>query len=111
MQSFLIYGCAYPCATALTAGAPRYPNCAAHQFGPPKGRVGQPTGQRISSPRLTANDKVGIFAIYPTGIPIAVIGSVSGQDPYRTGDNAWFKTRIGYYVWCNTVGHNISALP
>lgn len=74
-----------------------------------------PVNRYVTAPtatvRLAPNDKAGIFAVYPTGTPIAVIGYVSGQDPYRTGDNAWFKTRSGYYVWCNTVSNNISGLP
>lgn len=61
--------------------------------------------------RVAPNDKAGIFAVFPKGTPIAVIGHVAAQDPYRTGDNAWFKTKSGYYVWANAVGNDLSGTP
>lgn len=43
--------------------------------------------------------------------PLAVKGYVSGQDPYGTGDNAWYVTKSGYYVWANAASNDISGLP
>ena len=52
---------------------------------------------------------------YPDGIAkgakLAVIGYVAGEDPYGTGDDAWYKTVSGYYVWANAAENNIAGLP
>lgn len=51
---------------------------------------------------------------YPEGIAqgaeLAVIGYVAGQDPYGTGDDAWYKTPRGYYVWANAAGNSLAGL-
>jgi hypothetical protein len=54
---------------------------------------------------------------YPHGIArgatIAAIGYVAGEDPFpRDGklDDAWIKTRSGYYIWANNVGNNLAGL-
>lgn len=51
---------------------------------------------------------------YPDGLAagavIAVMGYVAGQH-VKPGDNAWYKTRSGFYVWANNAGNDISGLP
>jgi hypothetical protein len=51
---------------------------------------------------------------YPEGIAkgatLAVVGYVAGQDPYGKGDNAWYKTPRGYYVWANAAGNSLAGL-
>ena len=51
---------------------------------------------------------------YPEGLKagatLAVAGYVSGQDPYGTGDDAWYRTKSGYYVWANAAGNNLEGL-
>lgn len=51
---------------------------------------------------------------FPEGIakgsPLAVVGYVKGEDPYNTGDDAWYKTKSGYYVWANGAGDDLSGL-
>jgi hypothetical protein len=51
---------------------------------------------------------------YPEGIaqgaPLAVRGYVQGQDPYGTGDDAWYVTQSGYYVWANAAGNDLAGL-
>lgn len=52
---------------------------------------------------------------FPEGIAkgsnLAVAGYVKGEDPYGTGDTAWYKTKSGFYVWANSAGNNITDLP
>lgn len=45
------------------------------------------------------------------GAPLAVKAYVKGQDPYGTGDDAWYVTKSGYYVWANAASNNIAGLP
>lgn len=51
---------------------------------------------------------------YPEGIAqgstLAVVGYVAGEDPYGTGDDAWYKTPRGYYVWANAAGNDLAGL-
>jgi hypothetical protein len=51
---------------------------------------------------------------FPEGIAkganLALVGYVKGEDPYGKGDNAWYKTKSGYYVWANSAGDNIAGL-
>lgn len=44
------------------------------------------------------------------GAPLAILGYVKGQDPYKTGDDAWLVTEGNFYVWANTVGNSIAGL-
>ena len=52
---------------------------------------------------------------YPDGIgkgaALSVVGYVKGEDPYGKGDDAWYKTASGFYVWANAAGNDISGLP
>lgn len=50
------------------------------------------------------------FASYPKGTPLAIKGYVGGQDPYGTGDTAWYVTGSGHYVWANAAENNVSGL-
>ena len=52
-----------------------------------------------------------VAATVAYGAPLAVVGYVGGEDPYGTGDNAWYKTKSGYYVWANAASNNVSGLP
>lgn len=51
---------------------------------------------------------------YPDGIAqgatLAVVGYVAGEDPYNSGDDAWYKTKSGYFVWANAAGNDLSGL-
>lgn len=53
---------------------------------------------------------------YPEGIAygstIVVVGYVKGEDPYDDGvvDDAWYKTRSGFYIWANAAGNDINGL-
>lgn len=51
---------------------------------------------------------------YPEGLAkgavLAVVGYVKGQDVNGNGDNAWLKTKSGFYVWANNAGNNIDGL-
>lgn len=53
---------------------------------------------------------------YPEGIAqgstLAVVGYVTGQDPYDDGrtDDAWYKTPRGYYVWANAAEDDLTGL-
>lgn len=51
---------------------------------------------------------------YPEGIAkgsaLSVVGYVKGEDPYGTGDDAWYKTVSGYFVWANAAGNDIGGL-
>lgn len=44
------------------------------------------------------------------GETLAVRGYVAGEDPYETGDNAWYMTKSGFYVWANAAGNDLSGL-
>ncbi|UJQ86849.1 tail length tape measure protein [Arthrobacter phage Reedo] len=51
---------------------------------------------------------------YPDGLAlgatIAVVGYVKGQDVTGKRDDAWFKTKSGYYVWANAAGNSLAGL-
>lgn len=83
--------------------------------GPIQPPLATPVNRIVTNPqaivRTAPNNKAGIYAVYPKGTPIAVIGYVAGQDPYRTGDNAWYKTKSGFYLWANAAQNNITGLP
>jgi N-acetylmuramoyl-L-alanine amidase CwlA len=60
-----------------------------------------------TSPRSNAPVAVEVAG----GAQLAVVAYVAGQDPYGTGDNAWYVTKSGYYVWANAASNNIVGLP
>jgi hypothetical protein len=58
-----------------------------------------------------------IAAAYPDGIAqgaqVAAIGYVSGEDPYPNDgvrDDAWIKTKSGFYIWANNLGNSLAGL-
>lgn len=69
---------------------------------------------KVAMVRTAPYDSAPTAPGYPEGIAkgatIAVVGYVKGEDPYKTGDNAWYKTKSGYYVWANAAGNNIAGL-
>lgn len=80
----------------------------------PKYTPNAPVNRIVTNP--VAYARIGPYMNAPVavtvnyGAPLAVIGYVAGQDPYGTGDNAWYKTKSGYYVWANAASNNISGL-
>lgn len=72
--------------------------------------VTNPVAYVRTAPRANAPLAPG----YPSGLSkgsvIAVKGYVSGQDPYGTGDNAWYVTKSGYYVWANAAQNTLAGL-
>lgn len=84
---------------------------------PPAGKLLKVTADVANvrtSPAVRPNN---IAAAYPQGIArgatIAAVGYVAGEDPFpRDGrlDNAWIKTKSGYYIWANNVGNNLAGL-
>ncbi|WGH21201.1 endolysin [Arthrobacter phage ObiToo] len=44
------------------------------------------------------------------GAVLAVVGYVKGQDVTGKGDNAWYKTKSGFYVWANAAGNSLAGL-
>lgn len=61
--------------------------------------------------RTAPTTRASIFNTFLRGTPIAVVGYVAGEDPYGTGEDLWYQTISGYYVWIKTVSDNISGLP
>lgn len=51
---------------------------------------------------------------YPNGIArgatISVVGHVAGEE-VTPGNNAWFKTKSGYFVWATGAGDDLSGIP
>lgn len=72
--------------------------------------VTAPVAYVRTAPRSTASTAPG----YPNGIAkgatLAIVGYVAGEDPYKTGDDAWLKTKSGFYVWANNAGNSLSGL-
>ena len=67
-----------------------------------------------TSPRVEAGN---VAKAYPNGIAkgakVAAVGYVKGQDPYPNDgvqDDAWIKTKSGYFIWANGVGNDLSGL-
>ena len=67
-----------------------------------------------TTPYVQSNN---IAPAYPNGIAkgaqVACVGYVAGQDPYPNDgvlDNAWVKTKSGYYIWANGMGNDLSGL-
>ncbi|SDT42446.1 N-acetylmuramoyl-L-alanine amidase [Pseudarthrobacter equi] len=52
---------------------------------------------------------------YPEGIAkgatLSIRGFVAGQDPYNNGNDAWYVTRSGFFVWANAAGNSLAGLP
>lgn len=73
-------------------------------------RVTNPVAWVRTAPRSNAPLAPG----YPNGLTkgtnIAVKGFVVGQDPYGTGDNAWYLTKSGFYVWANAAENTLAGL-
>lgn len=63
--------------------------------------------------RLAPRTSAPLAPGYPDGLSlgakIAVVGYVKGQ-AVTPGNDAWYKTKSGYYVWANVAGNNISGL-
>lgn len=67
-----------------------------------------------TSPRVEPGN---VAAAYPNGIAkgakVAAVGYVQGQDPYPNDgiqDDAWIKTKSGFYIWANGLGNNLAGL-
>ncbi|USL85105.1 endolysin [Arthrobacter phage SWEP2] len=56
----------------------------------------------------------GLAPGYPEGLAkgatIVVVGYVKGQDVSGQRDDAWYKTKSGFYVWANNAGNDIGGL-
>jgi hypothetical protein len=65
--------------------------------------------------RTAPNTSAPLAPSYPDGIAngatLSVVGYVQGQDVNGNGDDAWYKTISGYYVWANNAQNDISNLP
>lgn len=69
--------------------------------------VTNPVAYARTAPRSDAPVAVEVAK----GAQLAVKAYVAGQDPYNNGNNAWYVTKSGYYVWANAASNNISDLP
>jgi hypothetical protein len=82
-----------------------------------------PTAPRLQNRTITANgtkvrtgpgtgyaEAPGYAGGLPAGTVIAVQGYVAGQ-AVTPGNDAWFKTKSGYYVWANLAGNSLAGLP
>lgn len=71
--------------------------------------------QNVAFVRRSPNSHAAVSPRFPTGISkgstLAVKGYVAGNDPYGTGDNAWYVTIGNEYVWANAAENNIKGLP
>jgi hypothetical protein len=77
-------------------------------------KVTAPVARVRTSPAVRSNN---IAPGYPDGIAkgatIAAVGYVRGEDPFpndRSTDDAWIKTKSGYYIWANNVGNSLAGL-
>jgi hypothetical protein len=77
-------------------------------------KVTAPVARVRTSPAVRSNN---IAPGYPDGIAqgatIAAVGYVAGEDPFpndNSTDNAWIKTKSGYYIWANNVGNSLAGL-
>jgi hypothetical protein len=64
-----------------------------------------------TEPRVGNNIAPGYAGGLAKGAPLLVKGYVKGQDASGNGDDAWFLTKSGYFVWANGAGNDISGLP
>jgi murein DD-endopeptidase MepM/ murein hydrolase activator NlpD len=64
--------------------------------------------------RTAPNSKAPLAPGFPEGIAkgatISAIGHVAGEEVTK-GNNAWIKTKSGYFVWANNAGNDLSGLP
>lgn len=64
--------------------------------------------------RPAPNRGSGTVSAYPTGISkgsaLAIVGYVKGE-AVTPGNDAWYKTKSGWYVWANEAQDNIAGLP
>jgi hypothetical protein len=77
-------------------------------------KVTAPVARVRTSPAVRSNN---IAPGYPDGIAkgatIAAVGYVRGEDPFpsdKSTDDAWIKTKSGYYIWANNVGNSLAGL-
>jgi hypothetical protein len=77
-------------------------------------KVTVPVARVRTSPAVRSNN---IAPGYPDGIAqgatIAAVGYVRGEDPFpndRSTDDAWIKTKSGYYIWANNIGNSLAGL-
>lgn len=65
--------------------------------------------------RTGARSDAPVAQGYATGVAqgetIWVRGYVAGQDPYNNGNNAWYVTKSGFFVWANAASNDLSGLP
>jgi hypothetical protein len=70
---------------------------------------------KVTNVRTAPNSKAPLAPGFPDGIAvgatISAVGHVAGEDVTGKGDNAWIKTKSGYYVWANNAGNDLSGLP
>jgi hypothetical protein len=63
-----------------------------------------------TAPHAAATKAKGYEGGISRGATILVSGYVTGQDPFKTNDNSWYKTKSGFYVWANAAEDNINGL-
>jgi Membrane proteins related to metalloendopeptidases len=73
--------------------------------------VTEPVAWVRTEPRRGDNLAPGYAEGIAQGATISVVGHVAGEDPYNDGNNAWYKTKSGYYIWANAAGDDISGIP
>ena len=73
-----------------------------------------PVARVRTTPAVRSNN---IAPAYPDGIAqgakVAAVGYVKGEDPFpndNSTDDAWIKTKSGYYIWANNVGNSLVGL-
>lgn len=64
--------------------------------------------------RVQPHATAGLAPGFPEGIAkgatLAIKGYVAGHDPYGKGDDAWYVTKSGFYVWANAAGNSLAGL-
>lgn len=78
------------------------------------GLVNRTVTQNVAWVRTAPNSGAALAPGLPSGLSrgavLAVKGYVAGQDPFNTGDNAWYVTKSGFYVWANAAGNSLAGL-
>jgi GH25 family lysozyme M1 (1,4-beta-N-acetylmuramidase) len=72
--------------------------------------VTNPVAYVRTAPRSNGTEVAAYKGGIAKGEPFGVIGYVKGEDPYNKGDDAWYKTKSGYFVWANAAGNDLSGL-
>ena len=67
-----------------------------------------PVASVRTAPCAWASDAPGYEDGLAKGASFVVQGYVKGQDVTGQHDDAWFKTKSGFYVWANAAGNDIS---